>query len=68
MLKVKETRLVIENMTGMIEASIYFEDDPRTGISIPKAKMTASELPRGQIKDQERPEFIQAIIKSWKTS
>ena len=64
MVTVVETRLLRENTTGVTEASIYFEDDPMTGITTPNAKKkVAAELPRGQLQHQEWPGFIQATIK-----
>ena len=63
MFTVEATRLLTDNMTGITEASVYFEDDPMTGITIPKVRKAAAELPIGQMKNQEWSGFTQASVK-----
>lgn len=57
--------MLTENAADLTEVMVYFEDDLLTGITIPKVKRAAAELPRGQIKDKQWPGFINAQIKEW---
>ena len=45
MLTIEETRLLVEKAMGVIQSQVYFEDDAMTGITFPKVKKAAQELP-----------------------